>query len=797
MAVVNRSLLGKIAIAALLDVAVAAPGYAYTLNHQPYYQNSDNVVDNSAQSANSGQVAESQNFSGQVETMNQSSYENNGDAVDSAQRALESLTDDPVVDPDFMGFNDDPSAWKTPIDDTASNAANQPQAEQASNADTKASVPAYARQNSAASTDSPSITSAAAQAAAFISDEEFAADDDGNTNPVSEVVSPVQQVSSSNTPSRSSAVEPRSNQSRTASVEPRSNQSRTAVADNQYNQYNQDSAPMAQAGANYNGYVIPSPKFNVDYATRDAKVRLQGNAYVSVDASKAETAEEAAKYDNNVISRLKSRNVDPSTISLESLKEQRLSLYDLDRWKIDQDKRAANPFGDLYELENMYKTIPAGSSAYYVRHDIDKDKFLSIMGSSLDRYMKNYALGITVLDDRGLVMFYNNNDFPLEGISNLEIAYLAGKTMYRQGDNIDMRLRYNATDLNRSVYSPFANLVLQDVYTKLKEYEQREKNKAAAANDKNKEQSADTENSNSEYVPVKVVKMISDIGRTEGFDLPNFGQTETEEPDSKKKRSTVDRAALDQQIFVSDSIVKTHNDLLKEWSKSEARNKDRFSEKLNAYTSSPIKTILYYMLNYDDSNAADLLLGYLGSTTALNFELKSNHIMHTRYNVLTSDVKQSPELNYHNVSPLFDMAKLYAAYIKDKEFPDAVRNLIDSALDNSLNTKRGIYRGISNSIRTDSPEDRSSLQVFSIDGLSGVGAYSTYGVATELAYINYKGERLIIAIGVKNIPARNMTELKKNGEKYISFTASNIFNLLRDAYPFLKTDSKLIIPIKE
>lgn len=791
MAVVNRSLLGKIAIAALLDVAVAAPGYAYTLNHQPYYQNAGNVVDKSAQSSQSGQVAESQNFSGQVETINQSSYENNGDAVDSAQKALESLADDPVVDPDFMGFNDDPSAWKTPIDDTALDNTNQAQAAQSPNTGAKPSVPSYARQNSVASTDSLRNSSAAAQAAALVSEDAFSAGDEDDSMKTSEVVAPAQQVRSSDASSRATAVEPRGNKpTRAAAVNPRNNQNRTAAS------YNQSPDSMTQAGANYNGYVIPSPKFNVDYATRDAKVRLQGNAYVAVDASKSQTAEDAAKYDSNVISRLKSRNVDPSTISLESLKEQRLSLYDLDRWKIDQDKRAANPFGDLYELENTYKSIPAGSSAYYVRHDIDKDKFLKIMGSSLDRYMKNYDLGITVLDDRGLVMFYNNNDFPVEGISNLEIAYLAGKAMYRQGDTIDMRLRYNATDLNRSVYSPFANLVLQDVYTKLKEYEERERNKAAAANGKNKEQSSDTESANSDYVPVKVIKMIADIGRTEGFDLPNFGQTEPVETDTKKKRN-VDRAALDQQIFVSDSIVKTHDDLLKEWNKSEARNKDRFSEKLNAYTSSPIKTILYYMLNYDDSNAADLLLGYLGSTTALNFELKSNHIMHTRYNVLTSDVKQSPELNYHNVSPLFDMAKLYAAYIKDKEFPDDVRNLIDTALDNSVNTKRGIYRGISNSIRADSPEDRSSLQVFSIDGLSGVGTYSTYGVATELAYINYKGERLIIAIGVKNIPARNMTELKKNGEKYISFTASNIFNLLRDAYPFLKTDSKLIIPIKE
>lgn len=749
MAALKKSLLGKLAIAAIVEATCVVPSYAYTINHQPYYSTSDNVVD-SAGSA--GQVSDSQNYSGQVETINQFSQEpvNVNDPADN----VTANANDPEVDPVMINLNDD-SLWKEPVDDT----------KQAS------SVPSYARQNEENNATARNANSATPR----------------NAN--------------ANARQQKATTKPTVRDNQSANRQSRLSQSGRAVDDSiqrtARNAQTADNAPSSK------GFVIPRPQYSVDYSPRDIKIQQQSNAYISVEGSKAESDKLAAEYDRGVISQLRSRNLDPANFTLDTLKEQRLSLYDREKWKDDQAKREANPFGDLYQVEELYRKIPVSSAAYYIRDGIDKTKFLDIMQRSLDRYLKHYELGITILDDNGLLLLYNNNDFPLEGISNLELAYIAGVAMNRHGDNMNMRVRYNATHLNRLVYSPFANLVLQDVQTRLRELEEAEKARALAqASGKEKKEEPKKEEKKQEGTVVSnqqrvIARVVSSIDRSEGFDLPNPELlAEQNSVDTPLRYATKEQNyTLNQKVVISDSVVKSEVELIKEWNISDARNRDRFSARLNAYTSSPIKTILYYMLNYDDPNAADLLLGYLGSTTALNFELKSRGVHHTRYNVLSSDVVQSPELNYHNASPLYDMARVFALFIKDKDVSVEVKDLVKSALDNNINSKRGIYRGISNAVRHDSPEDRSSMQVYSISGLSGFSPSSLYGVATEVAYVQYRGERFIIAIGIKGITGRTVSALKNDGDKYISFTASNIFNLLRETYPYLNTDSKLVIPI--
>lgn len=833
MAALNKRLWDKFVLAAFVNVAAVAPSYAYTLNHQPYYSMSDdNVVDN-AQAPS--QVLDNTSYAGQVETRNQQTADK-AHAAHDAQNQV-NPQDDPIVDPVLMSAEEGmPQAVKASYNPASDNAAQAPAkmsaaanmaamlgedvsnvpAAQAGTAKPTAVNQAAANANPTGSKAVPG--SAAATMAAMLGEN---VEQPSASNPARNAQASAQtsvsaqtsglaqqsgsaQAKASHTQtaqaqashqSKNSEQSPSTHSPRQAETQP-ANPSTPAYARNGSANNGAASAAAHLAQSNNGSYVIPRPQFNVDYAPRDVKVYMQSNAYVDVEGTKGQSDKHAADYDKRVMSSLMARNVDPSQMSLESLKEQRLSLYDLDKWKDDQAKRDSNPFGDLYALDDVYQSIPEGATAYYIRSDIDQAKFLKIMSSSLDRYLKEYELGITILDDRGLVALYNNNDFPLEGICALELAYVTGTAMNRLGDTIDMVLRYNATELNRAVYSPFATLVFQNVQKRLKEIEAEAKAKAAA--EANGEEYEPPVNNQPQPVVAKVVQLAE---RSEGFELPTFyaspEDAENEPAPSHRYASAAQNNSLIQDVAVSDTFHKSEVDLVKEWNQSEARNKDRFSEKLNVYTTSPIKTLLYYSLNYDDTNAADLLLSYLGSVTSLNFELSSKGIKHTRYNVLTSDVQQSPELNYHNFSPLFDMAKQYATYIKDPEFPSEVRDVIDSALDNDLNEKHGIYRGITNAIRKDSPDDRSTLQVHSIAGLSGFGPRSYKGVATEVAFVKYKGERFIIAIGLKGVPGRDISSLRNDSEKYIAFTASNMFNLLRETYPFLKTNNQLVIPVEQ
>lgn len=725
MGVYKTTALSKLAIAVMLNVTVAAPSYAYTLNHQPMYVTGGQESSQGRAPQARQQVRDNQDFEAQVETRNQAApaqvaTTDSGLAAGSSAAAAAAM------------LTEDEESFAPAPNNAASAAA-----------------------NAAGAAGAVTGTGAAAAMALMEDEDSGAAPAPAQTQSVAPSV-----------PSYARAPEPRA-------PEPR-----------------QATRP-ATSGA---GYVIPRPNYNVNYASKDVRTHMQGNAYLSVDNTKSEMDQQAAEYDQSVISNLQARNFDPSQLTLDALKDQRLSSYDKDMWKEDQARRSANPFGDMFALEDLYNTIPRGSTAYYVRNDLDGKKFLNIMTHSLDRYLKDYEIGFVLLDDRGLVALYNNNDFPLEGIANFQLAYIAGVAMNRLGDNLDMHVRYVATDLNRNVYSPFATSVLQDVQSRIRKYEdlQQAKAEALARGEEWPPEPVETEEEDEDGEgpkgppPIVIAKVLQPAGRTEGFDT----LVEKQERKDSTYRSVNASNYVDpsQNILVSDRITKTKADLIGEWDKSEACNKDRFSAKLNAYTSTQLKSLFYYGLNFNDPNAADLLMAYIGSATAMNFELKSKGINHTRYNIQMSDVKQSPELNYHNASPLFDMAKLYAMYVKDKQFPIAVSNEIDAALDNTVNVKRGIYRGITNSIRKDSDEDYATLTIRSISGLSGFGLYSPKGVTTELAFIEYKGERYIMAVGIKNIPARNANEFKSNSEKYVSFVTTHMFNLMREAFPYLRSN---------
>lgn len=741
MGVFKSTPLSKLAIAVLLNITIAAPSFAYTLNYQPGYITDKQKTEQTRTQRPQQVVDRQKGFQSQVETNNQATQRQ---ANAAAATAVATESNDPIIDPNL---------WQSP-EDNATEGEN-----------------------------------AAASAADMFADDEDTS---------SSQVAPAPNITPAQTPAMQVVPRVATSTSPQPIAAPAQKPSVPSYARSPQPQVQVQSVPstvnnsFAASGEN-NGFVIPQPKSSVNYGSGNVRTNLHGNAFYTIDSTKQEVDSKAAVQTQSIISNIQAHAKSTEQVSSSDIMSQRLSIDQKQAWKADQERRRANPFGNLFALEDLYNTIPHGSTAYYVRKDIDSQKFLKIMSDTLERYLKDYEVGITILDDRGLVALYNNNDFPLDGIANLQIAYIAGVAMNRFEDKMDMHVRYVATDINRSVYSPFASAALQEVNIKLKKYEELKRLKAEAEArgepwPPEEEESDDEEGKPKGPPPIVIAKIIQPPMRDSNF-LTIFEQQENENEGLGRQSS---RAYDHETVIVSDRETKTMPDLISEWNKSEACHKDHFNPKLNVYTSSQLKSLFYYGLNFGDPNAADLLLGYIGSTTALNFELKSKGINHTRYNIQMADVRQSPELTFHNYSPLFDMAKFFAVYIKDKDFPGSVANEIESALDNTVNVKRGIYRGITNSIRNDPDEDYGTLKVHSISGQSGFGYKGLRGVATELAYIEYKGEHYIIAIGIKGVPARNTSELKSNSEKYVSFIANNIFNLLRETYPFLRSDKPIL-----
>ena len=377
--------------------------------------------------------------------------------------------------------------------------------------------------------------------------------------------------------------------------------------------------------------------------------------------------------------------------------ENRLAQYDIDRAKQLGEDPNYRPFGNFESHDRIYKRMPLNKNVFYVSSGKDI-QWLHNQIAPIERDL-GADIGFVIMDQNGLVALKDNSPFPLYGMSKFHLAYAVGALMSVRGEVSSQQIKFNMSSLNRSIPSPLiesltgANIA-QDSTTD-----------PASANSRNKSQRN---------------AMLANAGKQLAA-----GTTEKSRAEARANSKKINS----KDVYGSDESNPNSNNM-----------------------TISLGELMFYSLSLGDSNASAILHKYLGSVSTLEVFDKTKGLEHVQYKTSELDTAISPVLVVNNNAPLYESAKLMANYFQDKEVSPEVRLSINDMMHSNQATRNLIQKGVKASVADESAEVLNNLMIYSQGQASGyISERRTRPVVSDLAMIEYRGQRIVMAIACRDI----------------------------------------------
>ena len=409
--------------------------------------------------------------------------------------------------------------------------------------------------------------------------------------------------------------------------------------------------------------------------------------------------------------------------------ENRLARYDLERSrKLDEDPSYL-PFGDFAPHEADYRRMPKEKDVFFVSSVRD----IEWIHDKIARIEKELGgeLGFAMFDQHGLVALKDNSPYPLLGFSNFQLAYATAALMSVRGEDTSQPITFNFNRLNRDVPSPFVESLYNSRLNGLDGGFAGDPNSLAARRDKAKRKAA----------LASAAKQLKS------------GNTEQARAEARAnaKSLKVNTSPLSVGAGVNDG---------------------------NAVQSS-IGELLHYALSLNDPNAFSVLVDYLGSLKTLEVFAQTQGVKDIKYKVTEVDQVLSPILTDSNTAPLYQSARMMAAFTQDKSVNPQARQTVYDMLQSNQYTRNLIQKGVRESLDSEKQEIINSTLIYSQAGSSGyLDTRQQRPVVQDLALIEYRGQRVVMAISARNIKGPlNRTQIY--GETAIAEAAKVLFDYER------------------
>lgn len=376
-------------------------------------------------------------------------------------------------------------------------------------------------------------------------------------------------------------------------------------------------------------------------------------------------------------------------------------------------------FSNLLEADKIYENIPRDKFAFYLDRPADRkmmwDKYFNIL-KDVDG-----QIGVAVFGPEGLLMLANNTNFPLQGLSQFHLGYAVSSTAMFRNEDATKLVYFNTKDLKKDVYSPMTELVMQSF-------------------------SASVENNNM-YKGGGVqarARALANVTKTlQAGNLKDLPKSKELADPTKAGVMTVEELSTIGKVF-----------------------------------SFELADLFYYALGFNDLNASDILLSYLGSIESLDSFCKEKGLRNTNFVYKNADVWDNPSLGYKNSGPLYETAKLMASYTQDTMLNKSFKDSIDNIMFFDAEGQNLIQDGVKQSISADFPDEKATLKIFSHSGMGRMNSHGRRMAVSDMALIEYKGRSYVMVISVKNLKGTENNTIPM-GQRVISQMAQEIFSYIK------------------
>ncbi len=479
---------------------------------------------------------------------------------------------------------------------------------------------------------------------------------------------------------------------------------------------------------------VPAPDPNVNYA---ATTRFSGHGNLHTRIPDHETV--AAGDDENPLASpyydpITGKVNKPARVEAEErrqraleesqrrMNEQQIRLAQYDTEQRDQRNQDPNykPFGDFFRHDRIYKRLPETANIFFLENAEDGQRLIKSI-TEIENDL-NAELAFVLMDENGIVALKDNRDYPLYGMSKFHLAYAVGSLMSARADGPDRRISFDVSELNRSVYSPLVEILFSKV---------------------------------GRDVLDPTGKLIGQGNRT------NRNQRTSQLSAAVKAFQTGNTSSARAEARKYSGQRGTYDQYNQDISDLENADSRRMSLSIN--------DLMQYSLGHSDSNASRILLSYIGNLASLEIFSKTKGLERVHFKHSEVDTYMNPNLVYENAAPLYESAKLMGTYFQDDKISHEVRNFIDDIMYFNVSSQKTIQKGVRNALRNEI--DSSRLRIFSREGVGGfMEGPGHLSVVSDLAYIEWKGHHLVMAVSVRNIKG-TPSRAQRIAEKTIAYTA--------------------------
>lgn len=511
---------------------------------------------------------------------------------------------------------------------------------------------------------------------------------------------------------------------------------------------------------------VPAPREGFNYS-HNAQYHAQGNGRFDIPAFAPQDSVPVPE-DQTKINPLASPFYDPITGGIDMAKmrraeiekritqgkklpqemtpneqmEARLKSYDRSQYEIQINSDLFQAFGDFKHHDEVYNSLPTTTDVFYVDRPEDLPMFKEKV-AELEKQV-GAPIGFVLFDNAGLIVLKDNTDFPLQGLTSFHLAYAVASLMSTRGDNGSVTFSFLPKDIRRDIVSPLV----------------RDLDRTNAIGYKSPE--------------VIEAQTPTTTGAERGRGIAEYMRS--------NQGSNLDKKTREEMMNYSRRLNRNYQE------DSKRSSADPFLLSLNE--------LMHYTLGEGDPNASKLLLSYIGTLPALQLFDRVQGLKRVQFKHLQADAAANPELVRQSTAPLYESARLLAAFNQDSKLSADARAIVENQLYFNPLDRNLIQKGVQNSIEFFGKKnkimvdlhDNEGYSVYSIKGDGGYDAKTDRRtVMSDMALIKYRKHTVVMIIAIKEIPNNELQSLR-NSEKVISGLA----NFLYDYY--LERNAELLFP---
>ena len=432
----------------------------------------------------------------------------------------------------------------------------------------------------------------------------------------------------------------------------------------------------------------------------------------------------------------------PQEMTPNEQMEARLKSYDRSQYEIQINSDLFQAFGDFKHHDEVYNSLPTTADVFYV----DRPEDLSMFKEKVAELEKQVGapIGFVLFDNAGLIVLKDNTDFPLQGLTSFHLAYAVASLMSTRGDNGSVTFSFLPKDIRRDIVSP----------------------------------------------------LVRDLDRTNaiGYHSPEVIEAQTPTTTGAERGRGIAEYMRSNQ---GSNLDKKTREEMMNYSRRLNRN---YQEDPKRSSADPfllsLNELMHYTLGEGDPNASKLLLSYIGTLPALQLFDRVQGLKRVQFKHLQADAAANPELVRQSTAPLYESARLLAAFNQDSKLSADARAIVENQLYFNPLDRNLIQKGVQNSIEFFGKKnkimvdlhDNEGYSVYSIKGDGGYDAKTDRRtVMSDMALIKYRKHTVVMIIAIKEIPNNELQSLR-NSEKVISGLANFLYEY------YLQRNAALLFP---